>query len=74
MDAPVDMAMTVIGTPYYMSPELMEGKPYGYKSDVWALGCVLYEVRALAGSVAQCRTHPSPPAARGQACLESPVS
>lgn len=47
MEAPVDMAMTVIGTPYYMSPELMEGKPYGYKSDVWALGCVLYELATL---------------------------
>lgn len=47
MDAPMDMAMTVIGTPYYMSPELMEGKAYGYKSDVWALGCVLYELATL---------------------------
>ena len=29
------------GTPYYMSPELCEGRPYNEKSDVWALGCIL---------------------------------
>jgi NIMA (never in mitosis gene a)-related kinase len=39
-----DLAMTQIGTPFYMSPELFNNKPYGYKSDVWGLGCVLYEV------------------------------
>merc|ERR1712048_123986 len=38
---------TVIGTPYYMSPELVKNKPYDYKSDVWALGCVLYEMTTL---------------------------
>ncbi|CAG5039912.1 unnamed protein product [Parnassius apollo] len=35
---------TVIGTPYYLAPELCEGKPYDTKSDVWALGCLLYEM------------------------------
>lgn len=39
-----DFANTCIGTPYYMSPELFKNKPYSYKSDVWALGCVLYEI------------------------------
>lgn len=43
----VDFAQTVIGTPYYMSPELVKNKPYDYKSDVWALGCVLYEMTTL---------------------------
>jgi len=41
------MAQTVIGTPYYMSPELCEDLPYDQKSDVWALGCVLYELAML---------------------------
>ena len=37
-------AKTVIGTPYYLSPELCDEKPYNDKSDVWALGCILYEL------------------------------
>jgi len=34
-------ARTVCGTPYYLSPELVEGLPYNDKSDMWALGCIL---------------------------------
>ncbi|KAF5404745.1 hypothetical protein PHET_01566 [Paragonimus heterotremus] len=41
------MATTLIGTPYYMSPELFANKPYNHKSDIWALGCVLYEMATL---------------------------
>jgi NIMA (never in mitosis gene a)-related kinase len=37
-------AKTVIGTPYYLSPELCDEQPYNDKSDVWALGCILYEL------------------------------
>ena len=37
-------ANTIIGTPYYLSPELCEEKPYNEKNDVWALGCLLYEM------------------------------
>ena len=40
-------ALTVVGTPCYISPELCEGKPYNTKSDVWALGCILYELCSL---------------------------
>ncbi|XP_074646198.1 uncharacterized protein LOC141902392 isoform X3 [Tubulanus polymorphus] len=42
-----DMATTLIGTPYYMSPELFSNKPYNHKSDVWALGCCVYEMSTL---------------------------
>jgi len=42
-----EAAMTVVGTPYYMSPEVWESKPYTFKSDVWALGWVLYELWTL---------------------------
>uniref|UniRef100_A0A8B9CKX6 Serine/threonine-protein kinase Nek4 n=1 Tax=Anser brachyrhynchus TaxID=132585 RepID=A0A8B9CKX6_9AVES len=42
-----DMASTLIGTPYYMSPELFSNKPYNCKSDVWALGCCVYEMATL---------------------------
>jgi NIMA (never in mitosis gene a)-related kinase len=36
-----------VGTPFYMSPEIIEGKKYCTKSDIWALGCCLYEVMTL---------------------------
>ena len=38
------MAHTQVGTPYYLSPEICENRPYNAKSDVWSLGCVLYEL------------------------------
>ncbi len=34
----------MIGTPYYVSPELVQEERYSYKSDVWAIGCILYEL------------------------------
>ena len=40
-------AHTFIGTPYYISPELCKDQPYNDKSDVWSLGCVLYELCTL---------------------------
>ena len=39
-----DKAKTIVGTPYYLAPELLENKPYGFKGDIWSLGVVLYEV------------------------------
>ena len=42
-----DCARTAIGTPYYLSPEICQRRPYSYKSDVWSLGCVLYETATL---------------------------
>ena len=40
------LASTAVGTPYYLSPEICENKPYDHKSDVWSLGCILYELCA----------------------------
>jgi len=37
-------AKTVCGTPYYMSPERINELPYTFESDIWSLGCILYEV------------------------------
>ena len=39
-----NLAQTIIGTPYYLSPEICEELPYNDKSDIWALGCILYEL------------------------------
>ena len=40
-------AQTQCGTPLYMSPEQCGGKAYARSADVWALGCILYELMAL---------------------------
>jgi NIMA (never in mitosis gene a)-related kinase len=38
---------SMLGTPGYLAPELCEGQPYDKRTDIWALGCVLYEMMVL---------------------------
>mmetsp|Transcript_33803 Transcript_33803/g.78159 ORF Transcript_33803/g.78159 Transcript_33803/m.78159 type:complete len:376 (+) Transcript_33803:99-1226(+) len=47
LDCTAAFAKTTIGTPYYLSPEICLEKPYTFSSDIWALGCVLYELACL---------------------------
>lgn len=41
-----DFASTYVGTPFYMSPEICKAEQYGPHSDIWALGCIIYEMCA----------------------------
>lgn len=43
----VGLLYTQTGTPYYASPEVWKDRPYDMKSDIWSLGCVIYEMCAL---------------------------
>lgn len=47
LSSPMAYACTYVGTPYYVPPEIWENLPYNNKSDVWSLGCVLYEICTL---------------------------
>jgi NIMA (never in mitosis gene a)-related kinase len=57
LSSATELAVTKVGTPYYMSPELCESRPYSCKSDMWAFGCLVFEMCELhppftAGSIA----------------------
>ncbi|XP_075055162.1 serine/threonine-protein kinase Nek5-like isoform X2 [Mixophyes fleayi] len=43
----MELARSCVGTPYYLSPEICENRPYNNKTDVWSVGCVLYELCTL---------------------------
>ncbi|CEL99612.1 unnamed protein product [Vitrella brassicaformis CCMP3155] len=47
LESTMAFAQTTIGTPYYLSPEICKEQPYSWASDIWALGCVLYEMACL---------------------------
>ena len=38
----MDKAKTIVGTPYYLSPEIVQNKPYSFKSDIWSLGIHIF--------------------------------
>lgn len=40
-------AKTCVGTPYYLSPEIVQSQPYTLSTDVWSMGVMLYEMCAL---------------------------
>jgi len=40
-------ARTSIGTPYYLAPEICQQRPYSWSADIWAIGCILYELCML---------------------------
>mmetsp|Transcript_81389 Transcript_81389/g.225386 ORF Transcript_81389/g.225386 Transcript_81389/m.225386 type:complete len:448 (-) Transcript_81389:50-1393(-) len=52
-----DFKSTIVGTPSFMSPEMLQGRPYGCKTDQWALGCVLFEIMALDPPFARCESY-----------------
>ncbi|XP_012890269.1 PREDICTED: serine/threonine-protein kinase Nek5 [Dipodomys ordii] len=43
----LELARTCVGTPHYLSPEICQNRPYNNKTDIWSLGCVLYELCTL---------------------------
>ena len=45
--AKMGIAQTQTGTPYYASPEIWKDQPYDYKSDIWSVGCIIYEICKL---------------------------
>uniref|UniRef100_A0A2D4HIB4 non-specific serine/threonine protein kinase n=2 Tax=Micrurus lemniscatus lemniscatus TaxID=129467 RepID=A0A2D4HIB4_MICLE len=47
LKSPMAYACSYVGTPYYVPPEIWENMPYNNKSDIWSLGCVLYELCTL---------------------------
>lgn len=47
LDHTSELVSTVIGTPFYMSPELVNKSKYNCKSDVWAAGCLVHEMSML---------------------------
>lgn len=44
VDVPTMTGNTLVGTPWYIAPEMIEGRPYGKSVDIWSLGCTVIEL------------------------------
>lgn len=47
LDKDIEFTETTVGTPFFLSPEICIGKKYNSKSDIWMLGCLLYQLATL---------------------------
>uniref|UniRef100_A0A7S3EZR2 non-specific serine/threonine protein kinase n=1 Tax=Haptolina ericina TaxID=156174 RepID=A0A7S3EZR2_9EUKA len=47
MSEQTSLLSTAVGTPYYLSPELIGGQGYDGRADIWSLGCICFELLAL---------------------------
>ncbi len=36
------MLTSIVGTPVYMAPQILQRKPYTVKCDIWSLGIIFY--------------------------------
>ena len=68
-----EMAQTCVGTPFYLSPEICDHRDYNCKSDIWGLGCIVYQllclrppftgsnIKELMSKIIRCHYPPMPP-------------